>query len=454
MLLISFILLAGNWGCKDKDQELVPDPPKVEPTLDGGPIHNEIRNEGGYHRFYRNDEVFYIKGAAYNDFVDQVDDFGGNAIRTYSVNDVAATQKLLDDAFNNKVAVMLGIWINRPKDGFDYNNTAAVKVQFDIAEQWVKQFKDHPAVMMWALGNEISSADANLWQSVDEIGKMIKEIDPHHPVTTVLAGTNQDIIKVIIEKCTSFDLLGINSYDGAVTLVQGKLKEVGWNKPYMICEFGPRGTWDAQVDFTSWGSTAGNGLIEMTSTQKAEKYKQIVEQQILPYYNKPVTCLGSFVFLWGYQTRGDVITWYPMFNRFGKAMEGAHVMRNLWTSFNSQNKAPRIEKIENLKVNSRTVYDNIIFNINTNNTANIIATDPDGDPLIYEWIVTKEGVSFSTDDHSFEGSLPSAQGVILNQTNENSTFKVTIPGFYRLNCFVFDNHNNAAHASFPFRVTN
>lgn len=450
--VLCIIILTIGSGCKESELETEPGDKSEKPTIDGGAVFNEIRNENGFFRFYRNGEKFYIKGAAFNDFIGEVGKFGGNSIRTYSVNDIDATQTLLDDAFNNDVAVMLGIWVNRPKDGFDYSNTEAVASQLNQIKEWVNLFKDHPAVMMWALGNEISSDDQIVWESVNEIGEMIKEIDSNHPITTVLPGTNQDIIREIMEVCPSIDLLGINSYEGAVSLVQNKLSDVGWEKPYMICEYGPRGTWDAQVDFTLWGETAGNGLIELTSTQKADKYRQIIKDQIFANYNKPVTCLGSFAFLWGYQTRGDVITWYPMFNRFGQAMETAHVLSYFWTSYSSSNMPPRIVSNQDIKINNKTVYDNVITTTQTINEASISASDPENDLLSYEWIVTKEGVSFTRDDDSFEGSLPSAQGVTMTGNDEKASFQVTIPGFYRLNCFVYDGNNNVAHASFPFKV--
>lgn len=451
ILLFTFLIFFT--GCNDDNPEPNDEENKdEEPYFGDGPTHFEIRDEGGYYRLYRNDEVFYIKGAAYNDFVDQVDNFGGNAIRTYSVNNTDATTALLEEALNNDISVMLGIWVGRPKDGFDYSDETAVKNQFDNIKKWVNQFKDHPAVMMWSLGNEFSSSDPVMWQHINEIGEMINEIDPYHPVTTVLAGTNQNIIKVIKDYCPSFDLLGINSYEGAVSLAQNKLNEIGWAKPYMICEFGHRGTWDSQVDFTSWGETAGNGLIELTSTQKADKYETIFLEHIMAHYNKSVTCLGSFAFLWGYQTRGHVITWYPMFNRFGKAMETAHAMRYCWTSYRSENHPPRIEKNTDIIINNKNVYENVVVDANSINSANIIASDPDGDPLTFEWVITMEGISFSRNDETFEGSLPQAKGVTIEFDNETATFQVANAGFYRLNCFVFDDNDNVAHASFPFKV--
>ena len=453
-LLILFFILSQ--GCEEIQLRDIPPTINEEIEIDSPYINTAtyftIKNEGQNYRLYREDEEFYIKGGAFNSFVDKIDDFGGNAIRTYSVNDTTETRMFLDDAYYNGVSVMLGIWINRERDGFDYYDELAVEEQYIQCEKWVKQFKDHPALMMWALGNELNTTNPVAWSKINEIGEMINSIDPAHPVTTVLPGTQIPVINVIKDNCPSFALLGINSYEGAVSLVQSKLIEAGWDKPYIITELGQRGTWDGQVPFTSWGSTSGDGLIELTSTQKAAKYETIHRHDIIPYYNTSVTCLGSYTFLWGYQDRGHVITWYSMFNRFGVSLESAHTMRKMWTSLSSSNLPPRIEDNTDIKINGKTAFESMITNTAASNTATIIATDADDDVLTYEWIITREGCSFDRDNPGFEESLPPYSEATITPNGNTASFKVPQEGHYRLNCFVYDNHDNAAHASFPFKV--
>ena len=44
---------------------------------------------------------------------------------------------------------------------------------------------------MWGIGNEMEGFDAGdnpkIWQYVQDIALMIKNIDPHHPTMTVIA---------------------------------------------------------------------------------------------------------------------------------------------------------------------------------------------------------------------------------------------------------------------------
>jgi len=458
---ILLALLTGLFcitGCKDDLlRDIPPTTHQETPVIDSPLVYTstnfEIKDEGNYFRLYKEGEEFYVKGAAANAFYGKVGDFGGNTIRNYSVNDTAATRQLLDEAYYNGLSVMVGIWINRVRDGFDYSDEVAVQQQYDQCEAWVKQFKDHPAVMMWALGNELNTTDASVWGKINDIGEMINRIDPAHPVTTVLPGTPIEVVQAIADSCPSFALLGINSYEGAVSLIQSKLIEAGWDKPYMVTELGQRGTWDTQVPFTSWGSTQGEGLIELTSTEKAEVYESILRSDVIPYYNSRVSCIGSFAFVWGYQDRGTVITWYPMFNRLGMALESAHTMRYMWTSTSSANYPPRIDDGEDLTLNGKTASESVISTTAAINTATIDAYDPEGDDLSYEWIVCREGISFDRDNPGFEGSLPMADGVELQADGPTATFKVSQEGNYRLNCFVYDNNDNVAHASFPFQVS-
>lgn len=79
----------------------------------------------------------------------------------------------------------------------------------------------------------------------------------------------------------------------------------------MITEFGPRGTWQMNPEperVLPWG-----GLVEQTSSEKEADYLKAYQENIA--VNKDNGCLGSFVFLWGYQTHGEVLTWYGLFDK-------------------------------------------------------------------------------------------------------------------------------------------
>lgn len=406
-----------------------------------GPAKVEVRNDGGNPRIYRNGEPYFIKGAAYNNFLDEVKNYGGNSIRTYSIDE--DTQAVLDSAQQHGITVCLGIWIKRETDGFDYNDEAAVDEQFQTIKADVLKYKDHPALLMWAIGNEADSRATNfkLYDEVGEISDMIHEVDPNHLTTTVLAGTKTDHIKEIMERAPSLDVLSINTYAPIINSHK-KIKEVGWQKPYLITEWGPRGTWE-NPPATSWG-----GLLEQTSTEKAEVYREVYNKHIIANANDG--CAGAYVFLWGYQNHGEVATWYGLFTRKKHPLGTAHAMYYSWRGTFPSNRAPQV-KGEDMLLNGLTADQSIKVKVGQENRSSIKAVDFEGENLTYEWQIVKEGFVMAKEDHTTD-VLPGIDGLFVNNREQNVRFTMTQTGEYRLYVFVFDEKGNAASATIPFLV--
>jgi len=120
----------------------------------------------------------------------------------------------------------------------------------------VKQYKDTPGVLMFALGNESNyglewssfeiedlpvgeqhkEKAKSLYSLFNEIMKEGKEIDQNHPFTIV----NGDIqyLDLIVKYCKDMDILGVNSYRGIsfTDMWERVYKELGL--PVMLTEFG------------------------------------------------------------------------------------------------------------------------------------------------------------------------------------------------------------------------
>ena len=218
------------------------------------------------------------------------------------------------------------------RHGFDYQNQKSVVNQLETSLAAIRKYKNHPAVLMWGIGNEMEGAGNNpaIWYAVDHIARECKRIDPHHPTMTVIAELGESKVQNIERFCPHIDIIGVNSYGGLPSMAK-RYRATGGTKPYIVTEFGPRGPWE--VGKTPWGSP-----LEASSTAKAAHYaagyhKSVSEQRDL--------CLGSYAFLWG-QKQETTATWFGMLLPDGSRLAPVDVMTHLWTGSLPKNRCPQI----------------------------------------------------------------------------------------------------------------
>lgn len=279
---------------------------------------------------------YWIQGAGGSDSLELLKASGGNSIRTWGADKAAAD---LDKAHRLGLTVTLGFWLGHKEHGFRYDDPKAVADQRAKIRQIAERVKDHPALLFWAVGNEMEAdgKDPNVWKAVEEIAADLKRLDPNHPTMTVIADIGEGGVKVkqIAALCPSIDVIGINSYGGLSSLPK-RLKEVGSTKPYVVTEFGPNGPWE--VGKTAWGAP-----LEATSTEKAKQYAERYESAVA---GQKGWCLGSYVFLWGNKVEGTP-TWFGMFlpgtnDRLGPV----DAMTRAWTGKGPANPVPVLQRAE------------------------------------------------------------------------------------------------------------
>lgn len=440
-------LTAAYASCA-KDGYTIPAGSDTDFSGQAEPSKVEVKQTDGKWQLICNGEPMYINGAATNRYYAEVAKFGGNAFRTYSVND--ETKAILDEAYENGLFVNLGIYIGRETDGFDYNDETKVAEQLQKARASVEQYKNHPAVLMWSIGNEAEASHKNLklWTAINDIAKMIHEVDPNHPTTTALAGANPTNIKHVIELAPEIDLISINSYAPVLPNVYNNVKTAGWKKPWMITEFGPRGTWQMNPEpdrILPWGDPAA--LVEQTSTEKEAVYLEAWQKNIKP--QEANGCIGSFVFVWGYQSHGEVLNWYGLFDKNKYSYGAVDAMQYCWTGKYPEIRAPRIESREDMTMNGKIADDAIRVAPSSENTAKVTATAQDGVTLTYHWLIYREG------DAAEDGSMPDGiEGLIEDPTKSEISFKAPAGvGGYRMYVFAKDDVNRkVASACIPFCV--
>ncbi|MEM1296577.1 MAG: glycoside hydrolase family 2 TIM barrel-domain containing protein, partial [Verrucomicrobiota bacterium] len=153
-------------------------------TLSAAPVPVSLEEVAGTWKLMREGKPYLIKGAGGSVKLDLLKQCGGNSIRTWGVD--AKTKELLDTAHSHGLTVTVGIWLAHLNRGANYEDAELIERQTDEVRRAVEKYKDHPAVLAWGLGNEMEvgeNGDTNvaLWRHINDLAKLVKQIDPHHP---------------------------------------------------------------------------------------------------------------------------------------------------------------------------------------------------------------------------------------------------------------------------------
>ena len=406
-----------------------------------GPAKVEVRQAEGRYFLCVNGQPFYIKGAGLaSGSQEMLAEHGGNSFRTWGTgNGRQGGQQVLDRARTNGLYVAMGLAIGRERNGFDYNDKAAVARQFEQVRAQVLRYKDHPALLLWIIGNELnlSARNPNVWNAVNELSKMIHQVDPNHPTTTPLAGLSKDCVRELKTRAPDLDLLSIQMYADLLNLPR-HLQEAGWEGPYIVTEWGATGHWE--VGKTDWGAP-----LENDSTTKAEFYRKRFEAAIR---SDQTQCLGSYVFLWGHKQERTP-TWYGMFLESGEETATVDVLHYLWNGAWPANRSPRLQ---GAWLDRKTAQENVHLKPGQTYTARVLASDPDRDPLTYAWEVMEESADLK-EGGDFESTPRCLPALIKDPKQSEIALQApTKPGAYRLFAYVFDGQGHAAHANIPFYV--
>lgn len=359
--------------------------------------------------------------------------YGGNTVRTWGADGI---ETLMDDAHENGISVVIGLWLKHERHGYDYSDPAVKQSELNDVEKYVRQFRDHPALLAWGIGNEVElggSMDTAI-QQINDASALVKSLDPNHPTMAVIAEIGDDKAIRIQNECPNIDMLGINSYGGLGSLSQ-RVADQGVTLPYAITEFGPVGHWES-------GNTPWGAPYEQPSSSKAEFLKNNYMSTIQPNLGKQ--CLGSFAFLWGYKQE-KTATWYGLLLESGETTESVDVLQELWTGTPVENGAPRVRSMS-IDANASAISGGSVVHVELD------ADDPDGDELVTEWSVIPESQEASAGgDH--EDSIEAVEVEIVSTSP--TTCSVTMPkseGAYRIFAIVRDQQGHAGTVNLPVYV--
>ena len=140
------------------------------------PQNNKIeilKNDEGY-ALLNNGNPYYIKGAGAKSNFQVAANSGANSIRIWSTNN----KQYLDSIYKYGLTVTLGLWVAQERNGFNYDDEYAVAGQIERLKKEILKLKDHPALIIWGIGNEVDLKYSNfkVWETIEELASFIKKL--------------------------------------------------------------------------------------------------------------------------------------------------------------------------------------------------------------------------------------------------------------------------------------
>ena len=339
-------------------------------------------------------DTFTIKGAGGEHHMETAAAHGANTIRTWAVRGDGNSLKMLDKAHKLRLRVILGVWMPpRPIDAkkhhesdrqFDYAKNRDSHVQ--TMQRLLNLYDDHPALLMWGLGNEVVLSPEYL-KTVNLMSELVHRHNPSRLTCIVCVNASQEGVKMIKEFAPDLDVYGANSYGQGSMNNVSRLLETQWGKKYFFAEYAHHGPWSAP-------KTASKYPLEFSPADKLKRLRQT-----LPVFSKYKNCVGGVYFTWGPFKNGTE-TWFSGLLPENPAEydHSTHCyltpftdeLQKYWTGTQVDNHAPVISRVT---INNQ-------YGINLSLTAKSVAQihvdvkDAEDDPLQFKyWIFkTKEQV--------------------------------------------------------------
>jgi beta-galactosidase/beta-glucuronidase len=132
----------------------------------------------------RDGQPYFVKGAVGRVRLDQLAAAGVNSTRT--------GPRRLDEAQRYGLTALTGLPVGLQRRWFEYRDQGAVDQQRSRVREIVQQWREHPALLIWNLGNEpeirtTEEQRRELWAEVNRLAEIVHETDPNHPVITVVS---------------------------------------------------------------------------------------------------------------------------------------------------------------------------------------------------------------------------------------------------------------------------
>ncbi len=391
-------------------------------------------------------ESFQIKGVCGDADLDRLASLGVNTVRGYTIPSVEVMREKLDHAHRLGMKMVVSEWMahhgkNKGRDGsswdFDYTVRGEKMIADLIAK--VEGIGDHPAILMWGLGNEVHLDEPYL-RVVNRMSEEIHKRFPHHLTSLTVVNVKDAGIAAIKQFAPDIDVLGVQSYSRGAVAGSIKKAEKVWGKPFYMSEFNTNGPWNFKK--TEWGVE-----LDETVTKKVADLRGCYDA-----IDASPLCLGSTIFLWDHAT-----TYRPTYfsllldaNPEGKSTKNgsrdhlmitpqAEVMIEKFTgSPPSGNRAPVLAKLE-----FEGGLSSLVAQPGEAMTIRFEAADPNNDPVVFTtWILAARARKTTR----VAGPFPqeSANHAVIPAPQA--------PGEYLLMVYAADRRGGASATTLAFKV--
>ncbi|MEM2875122.1 MAG: PKD domain-containing protein [Candidatus Hadarchaeales archaeon] len=221
-----------------------------------------------------------------NDFP-MLRDMGANTIRTYSA--VNASRGALDAAYNSGIYVIMGYWVDWSAD---LSNSSVRQGIINGFVSMVRTWKNHPAVLMWALGNEMNyhaSPSRSYWYSLLQEAAQAahsEEGQNYHPVITVegeIGSIGSAAYGSDDASLTALDAWGVSAYRGQSFGNLFSDYRSKTSKPLILAE---------------WGCDALDARTQTENPSTQAAYIESLWNEISSNLGPSGRCLGGTLFEW------------------------------------------------------------------------------------------------------------------------------------------------------------
>ena len=237
---------------------------------------------------------FRINGVCGDRDIERLASFGVNTIRGYTISKPEEMLSRLDRYEELGLKMVISEWMphhgeNKDHRGwtwdFDYEEAGDGLVERFTAK--VEAIGDHPAILMWGLGNEVHLDEPYL-RTVNRMSEAVHERFPAHLTSLTMINAKPEAIEKIKAFAPDLDVIGVQSYSPGAVRNSIRNMEEHWRKPFYVSEFNTKGPWN--FGKTEWGE-AFDEPEDAKLEDLADCYRAIDASPL---------CLGSTIFVWGY----------------------------------------------------------------------------------------------------------------------------------------------------------